>query len=66
MSEDMIFCGCGDELKTDEDKSTGVCWICRSIGRMKDEKKESAKEIAERLGMTAEQVKMLIELEEAH
>jgi len=29
-------------------------------------KKETAREIAERLGMTAEQVKMLIELEEAH
>jgi len=31
-----------------------------------EEIKESAKEIAERLGMTAEQVAMLIELEEAH
>ena len=39
---------------------------CFLIDILREEKKESAKEISNRLGMTAEQAKMLIELEEAH
>ena len=38
MSKKMAFCDCGDELVSDEDKDTGVCWICRSIGRTKEAK----------------------------
>jgi len=39
---------------------------CFLIDILREEKKESAKAIAYLLGMTAEQAKMLIELEEAH
>ena len=28
------WCGCGDELRSDEDIMTKTCWICRSVGRM--------------------------------
>jgi len=27
------WCGCGDELRSDEDVRTKTCWICRSLGR---------------------------------
>ncbi len=27
------WCGCGDELRSDEDIKTKTCWICRSVGR---------------------------------
>ncbi len=25
------WCGCGDELRSEEDIKTGECWICRSL-----------------------------------
>jgi len=27
------WCGCGDELRSEEDLKTKTCWICRSVGR---------------------------------
>ena len=27
------WCGCGDELRSEEDVKTKTCWICRSVGR---------------------------------
>ena len=30
--ECLVFCGCGDELKSEKDLSTKTCWICRSVG----------------------------------
>jgi len=28
------WCGCGDELQSEEDNLTKMCGICRSIGRV--------------------------------
>ncbi len=32
-NKSIKWCGCGDELRSDEDIKTKTCWICRSIGR---------------------------------
>ena len=32
-NKDIKWCGCGDELRSDEDIMTRTCWICRSVGR---------------------------------
>lgn len=26
----IVFCGCGNELRSEEDIKTNTCWICRS------------------------------------
>lgn len=31
MNNVIKYCGCGDELKNEEDLKTGMCWICRSL-----------------------------------
>ena len=31
--EEYEWCECGDKLQTKEEKTTGVCGLCESLGR---------------------------------
>jgi len=40
MTKKEYWCGCGDELVTDEDFRTSMCGICRSLETGDEEIKE--------------------------
>ncbi len=41
VSHPIKWCGCGDELRSEEDIKTGICWICRSLINEPEQKTES-------------------------